>query len=159
MMEQLGYWHWWILAAILIILEVFAPGAFFLWLGIAAAAVGGLVFLAPATGWEYQILLFSVLSIVSILIWRRFFHQAPEDTDQPALNRRGYQYVGRIFTLKEPIHDGIGKIRVDDSTWKVQGDDCPVGTRVEVTGVDGTILEVSCKEQREGIKRSATSQS
>ena len=30
--EALTYWHWWILTAILIILEVFAPGAFFLWL-------------------------------------------------------------------------------------------------------------------------------
>ncbi len=159
MIEQLGYWHWWMLAAILIILEVFAPGAFFLWLGIAATAVGGLVFLAPNTGWEYQILLFSLLSIVSILIWRRFFRQTPADTDQPALNRRGHQYVGRIFTLKEPIQDGIGKIRVDDSSWKVRGNDCPAGTRVEVTGVDGTILEVSCKEQREDIKRSATSRS
>ncbi len=28
MLEQLTYWHWFILAAILIILEVFAPGAF-----------------------------------------------------------------------------------------------------------------------------------
>mgnify|MGYP001812732787 FL=1 len=146
MIEQLGYWHWWILSAILITLEVFAPGAFFLWLGIAAAATGGLVFLAPATGWEYQILVFSALSIVSILIWKRFFRQAPEDTDEPALNRRGQQYVGRVFTLKEPVQDGIGKIHVDDSTWKVRGRDCPAGTRVEVTGVDGTILEVRCTE-------------
>jgi membrane protein implicated in regulation of membrane protease activity len=145
MLEQLTYWHWWILAAVLIIFEVFAPGAFFLWLGIAAAAVGGLVYLFPTLAWEYQLLLFSVLSVVSIIIWRRFFRTKPADTDQPALNRRGEQYIGRTFTLKEPIVDGIGKIRVDDSSWKVRGEDCPAGTQVEVTGVDGTILEVSCK--------------
>ena len=145
MLEQLTYWHWWILAAVLIIFEVFAPGAFFLWLGIAAAAVGGLVYLFPTLAWEYQLLLFSVLSVVSIIIWRRFFRTKPADTDQPALNRRGEQYIGRTFTLKEPIVDGIGKIRVDDSSWKVRGEDCPAGTQVEVTGVDGTILEVSCE--------------
>ena len=48
MVAQLDYWHWWILAAVLIIFEVFAPGAFFLWLGIAAAALGGLVYLSPS---------------------------------------------------------------------------------------------------------------
>jgi membrane protein implicated in regulation of membrane protease activity len=146
-LEQLDYWHWWILAAALIILEVFAPGAFFLWLGIAAGVVGGLAYLAPAMSWEYQLLAFSVMSVVSIIVWRRFFRTKPADTDQPALNRRGEQYIGRSFTLREPITDGIGKIRVDDSTWKIRGDNCPVGTQVEVTGVDGVILEVRCKDQ------------
>ena len=147
MLEQLDYWHWWILAAALIIFEVFAPGAFFLWLGIAAGAVGGLVYVSPSLGWEYQVLLFSVLSVVSIIIWRKFFRATPGDTDQPALNRRGEQYIGRTFTLQEPIIDGIGKIRVDDSSWKIRGEDCAVGTQVEITGVDGTILEFRCKDQ------------
>jgi hypothetical protein len=145
-LDTLGYWHWWILAVGLVILEVFAPGAFFLWLGIAAGVVGALVYLVPGLGWEYQILLFSVLSVVSIVVWRRYFRQTPGDTDQPALNRRGEQYVGRLFTLSEPIVDGMGKIRVDDSTWKIRGKDCPVGSRVEVTGVDGTVLQVRCKK-------------
>ncbi len=146
MPAQLDFWHWWILAAALIILEVFAPGAFFLWLGIAAGIVGAVVFLMPQMAWEYQVLIFSVLSVISIIIWRKYFRQRPADTDQPALNRRGEQYIGRTFTLEEPIHNGIGKIRVDDSTWKIRGENCAVGTRVEVTGVDGTILEVKCED-------------
>ncbi len=147
MPTEIDYWHWWILAAALIIFEVFAPGAFFLWLGIAAAVVGGLVYLSPAVGWEYQALAFSVLSVVSIIVWRKFFRTKPADTDQPALNRRGEQYIGRTFTLQEPISNGIGKIHVDDSTWKIRGDNCGVGAQVEVTGVDGTILEVRCKDE------------
>ena len=146
-LEQLDYWHWWILAAVLVIFEVFAPGAFFLWLGIAAAVVGALVYLSPTLAWEYQLLAFSVLSVVSIVLWRRFFRTKASDTDQPALNRRGEQYIGRSFTLREPIIDGIGKIRVDDSTWKIRGESCAVGTQVEVIGVDGTILEVRCKQR------------
>ena len=143
--EELSHWHWWILAVALVILEVFAPGAFFLWLGIAAGVVGALVYLMPSLGWEYQVLAFSLLSVISIIIWRKFFRAQPSDTDQPNLNRRGEQYVGRLFTLTEPIVDGLGKIRVDDSTWKIRGEDCPVGSQVEVTGVDGTILKVRCK--------------
>ena len=145
-MESITYWHWWILAAALIILEVFAPGAFFLWLGIAAGVVGGLIYLTPALGWEYQVLVFSVLSVASILVWRKYFRITPEETDEPALNRRGEQYVGRVFTLTEPIVNSMGKIRVDDTTWKIRGEDCPVGTRVQVTGVDGTIFEVERKD-------------
>ena len=143
--EVLSHWHWWILAVALVILEVFAPGAFFLWLGISAGIVGGVVYLMPGMGWEYQVLMFSVLSVISIIVWRKFFRTKPTDTDQPALNRRGEQYVGRWFTLEEPIVNGLGKIHVDDSTWKIRGDDCPVGTRVEVTGVDGTVLLVKCE--------------
>jgi len=146
MLDQLGHWHWWILAAVLIILEVFAPGAFFLWLGIAAVAVGGVAYVFPNMGWEYQILLFSVLSVISIVIWRKYFRSTPGDTDQPHLNRRGEQYVGRVFTLDEPVSDGMGKIRVDDSTWKIRGEDCPAGTQVEITGVDGTILQIRCRK-------------
>jgi membrane protein implicated in regulation of membrane protease activity len=143
--EELSHWHWWILAVALVILEVFAPGAFFLWLGIAAGVVGALVYLMPSLGWEYQVLAFSLLSVISIIIWRKFFRAQPSDTDQPNLNRRGEQYIGRLFTLNEPTVDGLGKIRVDDSTWKIRGEDCPVGSQVEVTGVDGTILKVRCK--------------
>ncbi|MCG8379509.1 MAG: NfeD family protein, partial [Proteobacteria bacterium] len=57
-------------------------------------------------------------------------------------NRRGEQYVGRIFTLEEPIVNGVGKVKVDDSTWKVMGVDMPAGTKVRVLSVDGTILNV-----------------
>lgn len=140
--EELTYWHWLILGVGLLILEIFAPGAFFLWLAIAAGAVGALVWLVPAMGWEYQLLVFSVLSVISILIWRRYFRTQPADTDQPALNRRGEQYVGRTFTLDEPIVNGLGKIRVDDSTWKIAGTDCGSGTRIKVVGVEGTLLRV-----------------
>ncbi len=143
-LASLSHWHWFILAVALVILEVFAPGAFFLWLGIAAGVVGALVYTMPSLGWEYQVLAFSVLSVISIVVWRKFFRTEPADTDQPTLNRRGEQYVGRTFTLSEPIVNGLGKIHVDDTTWKIHGKDCPPGSQVKVTGVDGTILNVKC---------------
>lgn len=142
MLDHLGHWHWWILGVTLLILEVFAPGAFFLWLGIAAGVVGLVVYLVPGLGWEYQLLLFSILSVISILVWRRFFRLRAEDTDQPTLNRRGEQYIGRVFTLDTPLVNGMGKIRIDDTTWKIEGPDAEPGTRIRVTGVDGTILKV-----------------
>lgn len=136
------YWHWWILAIALLIFEIATPGAFLLWIGIAAGLVGVLLWFVPGLGWEYQILTFAVLSVASIVLWRRYQKTHPTKSDQPTLNRRGEQYVGRVFTLDEGIVNGVSKIRVDDSTWKIEGADCPAGTRVHVVGVDGVILKV-----------------
>jgi hypothetical protein len=53
--------------------------------------------------------------------------------------------VGRDFTLDTPIVNGQGKIRVDDSTWKIRGKDCGAGSLVTVVGVDGVVLQVEVK--------------
>ena len=142
MLQHLTYWHWLILAAILIILEVFAPGAFMLWIGIAAGVVGAVLYFVPTLTWEYQFILFSIASVGSILAWRAWRQAHPVITDEPTLNRRGSQYIGRVFTLDAPIINGIGKIRVDDSTWKIEGADCPAGTKVRVAGIENTVLKV-----------------
>lgn len=142
MLTQLTYWHWFILGAALLILEVFAPGAFLLWIGIAAGIVGLILYVVPTLGWEYQVIIFSVVSVGSIIAWKRYRKTNPEVTDEPTLNRRGSQYIGRVFTLDAPIVDGVGKIRVDDSTWKVVGDDCAAGTKIKVVGIENTVLRV-----------------
>jgi membrane protein implicated in regulation of membrane protease activity len=141
-LESASYWHWWVLGVVLVILEVFSPAAFFLWMGVAAGVVGLVLLAVPDLSWQYQILLFSGFSIASIVLWRSVLKRHPTRTDQPMLNRRGEQYVGRVFTLGEPIVNGLGKIRVDDSTWKISGEDCAAGTRIRVVGVDGVVLVV-----------------
>ena len=146
-LEDLAFWHWWILGVCLLAVEILAPGASFLWLAIAAGVVGLVVLLVPATPWEFQFVLFAVLSLVSVVCWRMYFRRRPTDTDQPALNRRGEQYVGRTFTLSEPLADGRSTIRVDDTTWAVHGADQPAGAKVRVTGVEGTILTVEPSDQ------------
>ena len=145
-MEQVTFWHWWVLGVALVILEVFAPGAVFLWLGVAAGVVGLVLLIIPGMSWEWQFLIFSLISVLSIVLWRNRLKEHPTETDQPRLNRRGEQYIGRIFTLAEPIVNGIGKIKVDDTTWKIAGSDCAVGTQVKVSGVDGVVLRVEKAE-------------
>jgi membrane protein implicated in regulation of membrane protease activity len=141
--KHIVFWHWWILAGVLLILELTSPVFFFLWLGFAAAAVGFLLLVFPSIPVEAQLVLFGILCIVSVLAWRRYREIHPPESDQPLLNQRGQQYKGRIFTLDEAIINGVGKVDVDDSTWRVKGPDLAVGTRVEVTGVDGVIFIVA----------------
>ncbi|MDT8403656.1 NfeD family protein [Sulfuriflexus sp.] len=139
---ELNAWHWGIIAVVLIIFEIFAPGAFLLWLGIAAAVISILMIFMPNLGWEAQFVIFAIVSVLSIVIFRQWRNKNPEVSDQPALNRRGAQYVGRVFTLEVPIVDGQGKLHVDDSSWKIVGEDCDAGTKVRVTGVDGVVLRI-----------------
>ncbi|MEO3428368.1 NfeD family protein [Pelagibius sp. CAU 1746] len=141
--EQIEFWNWWVVAVFLIGIEIFAPGAVFLWMGISAGIVGFVLMLFPEMTWQIQLLIFAVLSLVSILVWRYFLRDRfPAPVPKRLLNRRGASYVGRTFTLKEPIVDGTGLLHVDDSRWKVEGEDLPAGTKVKVTAIDGTVLKV-----------------
>jgi membrane protein implicated in regulation of membrane protease activity len=139
---QPDFWHWWILALLLIIAEALLPGTFLLWMGIAALLLGILLWAMPTLSLEVQLALFAILSLVSIVGWRLWQRKHPDKSDQPALNRRGEQYIGQVFVLAAPMENGFGKVRVGDSLWRVQGDDAAAGTRVRVTGVDGAVLVV-----------------
>lgn len=141
-LEEIEFWYWWITAIVLVVLEVFAPGTVALWMGVSATVVGFLLLAIPDLTWQIQFLVFAVLSVVTVVGWRAYQLRYPTETDQPSLNRRGEQYIGRVFTLSEAIVNGTGKIHVDDTMWKVVGVDLAEGTQVRVTGVEGTLLTV-----------------
>lgn len=141
--SQVEFWHWGVLAVALLLLETLTGTFYLLWISFAAAAVGMAMLAAPIS-WEVQLLLFAGLSVGSILFWHRWRSRHPEPvSDQPALNRRGQQYMGRVFTLDEPIVNGVGKARVDDTSWRISGPDVPAGGKVKVVGVDGATLMVT----------------
>lgn len=136
-------WHWLVLGAALVALEVIAPGVFLLWLGLAALAVGSLVLVLPDITWPYQLLLFTLASLALVLAVRHFLLRHPVLGEPSTLNRRGEQYLGRVFAVESPIVNGYGRIRVGDGTWRVTGrEDSEVGSLVKVTGMAGSVLVV-----------------
>lgn len=142
-LENLEFWHWWIAAAVFITLEIFAPGVVFIWLGIASAIVGAALFALPDLAWELQFSIWGMLAVASAVIGRNYIQKNPTKTDEPNLNKRGHQYIDRTFTLEEAIDNGFGKIKVDDSTWKIEcGDDLKAGTKVKVISIDNVVLKV-----------------
>ncbi len=139
----LHYW-WWILALALIGAEVMAPGYFMLWIGIAAGITGAVVAVAPDLSMLSQAIIFVVLAFLSCAVYwyglrPRLLRSEPGDT---RLNRRGEQQIGQRYVLSEAIVNGRGKAKVGDSLWLVSGPDLPVGSTVEVVGVEGTTLQV-----------------
>lgn len=141
---ELGPWSWWILGLVFLGLEILIPGVFLLWIGLAALVVGGLSFALwdwPAWGWQLQFLAFAVLSLGFAMVGRRV-STAGGETDQPMLNRRVEGLVGRTATLEQPISDGQGRIRLDDTTWLVRGPDLPAGARVRIISAQSGSLTV-----------------
>lgn len=137
----IGFWDWFIAAAVLLLLEIMAPGTFMLWLGLSALLVG-LISLGIDWSWQYQFLAFAVFAMAAIPLWRRVGASARTPTDQPFLNRRADAFIGRVFTLEKPIVGGNGTIGIGDTVWRISGPDCPSGSRVKVAAVDGSTLRV-----------------
>jgi membrane protein implicated in regulation of membrane protease activity len=136
------FWHWWVLAVLLMLIEVLAPGTFFLWLGLAAGLVGLLLVVIPGMGWQLQVLIFAVLAVLSVLAGRAWLKRHPITTEDTGLNRRGDALVGQVYVLAEAIHTGRGAVRVADTVWRAEGPDLPKGSRVRVVAVEGTTLKV-----------------
>ena len=137
------HYGWWLLALVLIGAELLAPGFFLLWIGLAAAAMGALVLIVPDLGALTQAAAFAVLAIVSCVIYWKFVRrELARTSDQPLLNRRAEQYVGRRYVLDSAIVNGQGKARVGDSVWLVEGPELPAGSPIEVVAVSGSTLKV-----------------
>lgn len=144
-LSELGPWNWMVLGFVLLAAEIVLPGVFLLWIGIAAIMVGALSLQFWGYffwSWQVQVLVFLVLAVASAYFGRKIMQAAETESDEPLLNQRGEQLVGRTATLHEPISEGYGRIRLDDTTWRVSGPDLPAGTRVRIVAAKAGNLEV-----------------
>jgi membrane protein implicated in regulation of membrane protease activity len=138
---NLGAWNWFIVAVALFALESVIPGVHFVWFGVAAVLVGALG-LTLDIAWEWQLITFAIISCITVFFARRYAAPDVAHSDEPDLNARAVQYVGRVVTVEQAIADGRGKVRVGDTVWNAQGSDAPQGARVRITGTNGTCLIV-----------------
>ena len=133
---------WAALALLLFAAEALAPGAFMLWLGLAAAAVFLGVLLVPGIPMLAQAAAFVVLGFVSVQVYRTWFRGRGRASVQPALNRRSAARVGRVLPLERAIVDGRGRVQIADAYWEVTGPELPAGTHVRIVGGDAMTLQV-----------------
>lgn len=136
-----AFWLWLIAAAVMLAFELAMPGVFFLWLALAAATVGIITYFWPLD-WLIAIPLFAILSLAYVYFGRPFYG-GKRATDEPNLNQRQYNYVGRTYVLAEAMRDGKGKLTIEDTVWDITGADLPAGSRIKITGIDGMVLKVA----------------
>ena len=141
----IDYWFWLGLAIVLFIFEIFTFTSYSLWIGIGAFLTAIIAFLFPSMDWPMQGLVFAIMAVVGIVIGYKFFRsqEIHKKNINETLNRRGYQYIGRTFSVVEPIVNGRGVIKVNDTIWIAKADtDIDAGAKVRVHSVEGNVLIV-----------------
>ncbi|MCG7365072.1 NfeD family protein [Pantoea sp. ACRSH] len=137
------HWFWLTLGGLLLAAEMLGTSGYLLWSGIAAVLVGIIEWLTPFS-WTAQGTLFAVLTLVCVYLWYRWMRQRERHQQPNSLNQRGNQLIGTHLTLEAPLVNGIGHVRLGDSSWRVQADrDLPAGTQVVVTGIEGITLHIT----------------
>ena len=134
-------WNWLLLGLVLLGLEIVAQGVHFVWFGFSAMVVAGLV-AAFAVAWGWQVLAFSVIAAVLVMVMRNYASPLKAKSDLPELNSRARQYIGRTAQLEDAISGGRGRVRIGDTMWIVAGADAPAGTKVRIVDADGIVLKV-----------------
>ena len=138
-----GIWFWWIVAAVLLLLELVTPGVFAMWLALAAASVGITDYFF-GLNWQLELLVFAGFSLVYVYLARPWYSKNKlQNSDQPNLNQRIYSFVGKSYVLHEPIIDGEGKLDIEGTRWDVLGPNLAKGATVKVTAVEGMKLRVT----------------
>jgi membrane protein implicated in regulation of membrane protease activity len=136
------YILWLVAGFILCAAETIMPGAFLIWIGAAALILGAVEFIWPQE-FTAQLLLFAALVVALVIVGRRVYGSLDKRSPIQPLGR-AEGLVGKEFFLDRPIERGFGNIRVDDSIWRVTGEDMDAGLKVRVTAVEeGSLLRVT----------------
>lgn len=136
------HWLWLGLGLLLAIGEMTLPGVFLIWMAGSALITGLVSWLIPELGMPWLVLLFAVLSMASVFAGRRYLRSNPVEEADPGMNDRGARSLGEVVVVSEVIADGRGKVKLGDTEWLAQGPDAEPGTRMKVTGNQGTVLVV-----------------
>ena len=138
---------WLILAAILMIGEVFSAGFFLFWFSIGAAAAGLTALLGANE--VVQLIVFVVVSGVLFATGRKFANKVTKK-QPPGIGAD--RFVGGIGIVLEEINTpaNTGKIRLNQESWRAvseNGEIIPKGVAVKVLRVDGTRVIVQKTEK------------
>jgi membrane protein implicated in regulation of membrane protease activity len=116
------------------------------WVAVPLGAAGvWMVLRGNATGWWLMGASVAMLAL-DLCIDFAWMRREATHSDQPKLNQRGAQYIGRQVCVIEDIIGGEGKVRVADTVWRARGPNCAAGEWVRVVAVDGPYLVVESNE-------------
>jgi membrane protein implicated in regulation of membrane protease activity len=137
------WWVWLLVGIALLAIEMLTPGGFFtIFFGVSALVVGVLARFGLAGPPWMQWLLFSVLSVASLLLFRKPLLEwmQKRETRRPEVDT----LVGETAILLEKLEaGGVGKAELRGTSWTARsatGSPLPVGTRCRVERVDGLTL-------------------
>lgn len=145
------WWIWILFGLGLLVVEMLTPGGFFVLFFGTGALIVGLLTLAGLSSPSTQWLLFSVISVGSLLLLRRRLvdrFQSVPDADGHSLS----SLLGDTAVLTEDLaHGGVGKAELRGTSWSVRSREArtlPRGERCTVERVDGLTLWVKPEQEK-----------
>jgi len=144
------WWHWLVIGLILVALEMAASGGFYvIFFGIAALAIAGLhVFDAAGPVWV-QLLLFSAISVGSLLFFRSRLLKWMQ-LDQP-----GKDVDSLVGDTAIPVDDilpgAVGRAELRGTVWSARNQDSATiarGQRCTVVDVDRLMIFLKPERER-----------
>ncbi|MCL6269706.1 NfeD family protein [Sansalvadorimonas sp. 2012CJ34-2] len=143
-LTELQPWHWVILTFLLLGLEALGAGGFLLGAVVASLLQALILWLAPDMSWAAQFSIFGAATLVFTICWWKFFRKSGQNTEEPLLNNRAAQQVGRVFVLEHDLPGGHGRVQLGDTMWKVKASETlHAGTTVIVSGAEGMSLQLN----------------
>jgi membrane protein implicated in regulation of membrane protease activity len=139
----MDWWIWAALGLVLAALEIATPGGFFvIFFGLAGLVVALLAFIGLADALWFQILLFSIFSVVSLLLFRNPLLRWMARHTRPTVEVD--TLVGAIAVPSSALPPGgVGQAQLRGSTWSARNGSqaaLPAGSRCRVTRVEGLVL-------------------
>jgi len=113
-----------------------------LWLAVAAAVTGILVFTMPEPFWVWQIALFLTVFLLGPMFFR-LLKAVQSIFVNLLVAYPGKHLLNEEITLDSAIVDGSAEVMLHGESWELRGDDCPVGTHVTVIAIKENILFVA----------------
>jgi membrane protein implicated in regulation of membrane protease activity len=81
-------------------------------------------------------------TVLALYFWREYRVQQLDLQRESSPQRAGERYIGQVLVLSDGLRDGVGRVKLGNRRWNLRGPNIPAGSRVRVTGVDGSILIV-----------------
>ena len=138
-------WFWLALGFVLLLLELMAPGTILLWFGAGAILTAALAWLIPGDTPMINLLLFSLSSLVGLIVgrslWKRYLSKS-EDSD---LNDRGATMFGSVVEVHRTVRPGgTGSVKVGDTVWRAKSEESfEVGSLAKIVAVESTTVVLS----------------
>jgi len=138
------WWHWLVLGLLLVLAELAASGGFYIiFFGVAALVVGALAAFDLAGPVWVQLLLFSGISVLTLVVFRERLLKAFQiDPQAPTVD----QLAGEVAVAMEDLAPGgVGRVELRGSAWSARNSSsAPIarGTRSRVIRVEGLMLYV-----------------
>jgi inner membrane protein len=137
------WWLWLAAGLALVVTELVTPSGFFIiFFGVGALTVGVLKAFHLVDSLTAELLLFSVLSIVSLVLFRGLLQSKVQNPPPPTVD----SLIGVLAIVQESLSPGVvGKVEVRGSMWSARNTSdvtLAPGQRARVAAIDGLTLTV-----------------